>query len=113
MDNGKTNRNSATKEFGVGRGVYGCNWVRMGLDVCDGVTGYGRTQKQGKQRHKSMRRTWFCPFMAGEISPDIMFCKKTKKNMHGEHRTGENGLAWVRADTCTGGESKNKNKKIR
>jgi len=38
---------------------------------------------------------------------------KIQKNMHGELQTGENGRAWVRTDACTGGESKNKNKKRR
>ena len=34
--------------------------------------------------------------MAGEISPDIMFFKKSKKNMHGWLGMGVHGFAWLR-----------------
>ena len=51
MDNGKTNRNSATKEFGVGRGAYGCKWVRMGAI---GYVGAG-----GQENKVRMRIYWY------------------------------------------------------
>ena len=48
--------------------------------------------------------------MTGEISPDIMFCKKTKKNMYGALRMGAHGLAWGRSDEFIRREAKTREK---
>ena len=69
-------------------GINGCLWVRIGAM---GPRGHGETQKQGKQTQKRWCRHDLGP-MAGEISPNIMFCIKTKKNS----RLTLDGCAWVR-----------------
>ena len=53
--------------------------MRMGTDGCSGEQGTRATQKQGKQGtfRVSQGRIW--GHMAGEISPDIMFCEGRQK----------------------------------
>ena len=52
--------------------------------------GHGGTQKQDKQRQNGRAGPDLGP-MVGEISPDIMFCKKQKKSV----RMARDGCVWV------------------
>jgi len=65
-------------------GVYGCAWVRWGAEVMGRHTNKASRHKNGCAGHD------LGP-MAGEISPNIMFCKKTGKNA----RMTLDGCAWV------------------
>ena len=66
-------------------GAYACVWVHWGI----GGTGNTKTrQRGGNHGHTGPD---LGP-MTGEISPNIMFCKKTKKNT----RLTLDGCAWVR-----------------
>ena len=69
-------------------GINGCLWVRIGAM---GPRGHGETQKQGKQTQKRWCRHDLGP-MAGEISPNIMFCQTKAKWA----QTAPDGCAGVR-----------------
>ena len=61
-------------EFRVGTGVYGWKWVRTGLDGCGGVQGaWGDTETMNADT-KMVMQALILGAMAGEISPDMMFC---------------------------------------
>ena len=88
--------------IGVKRGVSGCRWVRMGALGSRGTVGH----KNNACRDKNGRAGPDLGPMAGEISPNIMFCKKRAKGV----RTAPHGCTWVRMGAvvciCNGNEAK-------
>ena len=68
-------------------GMCGCGWV-----CCD-PRGHGEAKPRQEGLIYALSGPDLGP-MAGEISPDIMFCEKTK-NMNMSLRMGEHGLVWV------------------
>ena len=82
--------------------VYGCAWVRWGAGVMGRHTNKASRHKNGCAGHD------LGP-MAGEISPNIMFCQTKAKRAH----TAPDGCAGVRMGTigciCTG-KQENKEK---
>jgi len=65
-------------KFRVGAGVYGCKWRRKGLDGCGRVQGaWGGTETMDADTKMVMQALILGP-MAGEISPDMMFCAFSK-----------------------------------
>ena len=60
-------------------GINGCKRGWMGADGCDGVQGAQGDTKTRQTESKNDRSDHFCDAMAGEISPDIMFCEIDQK----------------------------------
>ena len=87
--------------------VNGCEWVCM---RAMGPRVHGRTEKQGKQRQNGYLGHDLGS-MAGEISPDMMFCDFKQKMV----RVGAGGCKWVRmeANGCKGtGRQENSAKEV-
>ena len=82
----------------------------MGADGCGGIWGTQGGTKTKQKEPKNEHADHFCDVMAGEISPDIMFCEIRRK----VEQTIVDGCRLVRmgVDGCISkGRSKNNTKR--